>query len=241
MTWILLDGELIPLHRDLACTGASAEHKTIRDVAITTAVDIMSDLLVLSLPISILWKVRISVRQKIGLAFSLCLSCVMIIVAIVRVAGMVRGGGGSVDIVWVACWQHQECSIAIIMVSVSAFRSLFIPSPTNHLVQKHQGYSPSERRRKFLRRRPDPDLYDTHETGGLPQIPSATFTGTAIMVGEDGYSEERAGLDRQLRDHLPPSGDGFEEAILEPDYIQRVAQIWDKYQIGARRNREPCD
>ena len=177
----------------------------------------MSDLLVLSLPISILWKVRISVRQKIGLAFTLCLSCVMIIVAIVRVAGMVRGGGGSVDVVWVAFWQHQECSIAVLMISVSAFRSLFVPSPTDHPVQRHQGYSPSDRRRKFLRRRPDPDLYDTHETGGLPQIPSATFAGTAIVVGEGGHSEETADLGQQFHGHLPASGDDHSTVNITTD------------------------
>ena len=91
--------------------------------------DIMSDILILSLPITLLWKVRISLRQKIGLAFSLCLSGVMIIVTIVRIAGIKQGGSGSVDIVWLAFWQQPECSIAVLMLSVSAFRSLFVQIP----------------------------------------------------------------------------------------------------------------
>lgn len=178
--------------RWLACAGPSAQHRTIRDTAITTVMDIMSDLLVLSLPVIILWKVRISVRQKIGLAFSLCLSCVMVIVTIVRIAGMRRKGSGSVDIVWLAFWQQQECSIAVLMVSVSAFRSLFIPSPKTP-APRQQRDSPSEKGRRLLRRRPDPDLYDTHETNGLPQIPTATLTGMATLMGEDGQSGETAG------------------------------------------------
>ena len=167
--------------------------------------DIIGDLLVLSLPIIILWRVRISIRQKIGLAFSLCLSCVMVIVTIVRIAGMQHGGNGNVDIVWLAFWQQQECSIAILMVSISAFRPLFVPSPSKPPIHRQQRYSPSEKGRRLLRRRPDPDLYDTHETNGLPQIPSATLTGMASVTGEDPQFAGAADLDQRVRSHLSPS------------------------------------
>ena len=166
--------------------------------------DIMSDLLVLSLPVSILWKVRISIRQKVGLGFSLCLSCVMVIVTIVRIAGMRLRPSGSVDIVWLVFWQQQECSIAVLMMSVSAFRSLFIQNPTNHPVHRQQGHSPSEKRRRFLHRRPDPNLYAAHETNGLPQIPSATLTGMTRVVAEDGHAEDTAELDQHFDGHRPP-------------------------------------
>ena len=181
------------------------QHRTVRDTAITTAMDIMSDILVLSLPIILLWRVRISLRQKIGLAFSLCLSCVMIIVTIVRIAGMKQGGSGSVDIVWLVFWQQQECSIAVLMVSVSAFRSLFVQSPAQSPMLRHPRSSPSEKRRRFLRRRPDPDLYDTHETNGLPQIPSATLTGMATVIGARSRAEEAPYPDQQYHSHLQPS------------------------------------
>ena len=164
--------------------------------------DITSDFLVLSLPVSILWKVRISVRQKISLAFSLCLSGVMVLVTIVRIAGIKLRGTGSVDIVWLAFWLQQECSIAVLMLSVSAFRSLFIPSSARPPAPRHQGYSPSEKRRRFLHRRPHPDSYDTHETNGLPQIPNATLTGLTTAIEGNRQAEERADLDQQIdEDH----------------------------------------
>ena len=164
--------------------------------------DITSDLLVLSLPVSILWKVRISVRQKIGVAFSLCLSGAMILVTVVRIAGMKLRGSGNVDIVWLAFWLQQECSIAVLMLSVSAFRSLFVPSSARSPAPRHQGYSPSEKRRRFLHRRPHPDLYDTHETNGLPQIPGATLTGLTTVIEANRQAEERADLDQRFdRDH----------------------------------------
>ena len=164
----------------------------------------MSDILILSLPITLLWKVRISLRQKIGLAFSLCLSGVMIIVTIVRIAGIKQGGSGSVDIVWLAFWQQQECSIAVLMVSVSAFRSLFVQSPAQPPMRQARS-SPSEKRRRFLRRRPDPDLYDTHETNGLPQIPSATLTGITTVIGANRQPDEAPYPDQQYPSHLEPS------------------------------------
>ena len=210
-----LVGELTLLCRCLACAGPSAEHRTIRDTAITTAMDITSDFLVLSLPISILWKVRIGVRQKLGLAFSLCLSCVMVIVTIVRIAGIRQRGSGNVDIVWLLFWQQQECSIAVLMVSVSAFRSLFVQSSADPPMQRQQRYSPSEKRRRFLRRRPDPDLCHTHETNGLPQIPSATLTGMATVIEGGRESEETVELDQRFHRQIPPSDhDRFTEISI---------------------------
>ena len=167
--------------------------------------DIMGDVLVLSLPISILWKVRVSIRQKIGLACSLCLSCIMVIVTIVRIAGMRHGNSGNVDIVWLSFWQQQECSIAILMMSVSAFRPLFVPNTTRPHILRHQRSSPSERKKRFLRQRHDPDLYDTNETNVLPQIPSATLTGVASMIERNGQSTKTADLDQQFHSHLSPS------------------------------------
>lgn len=160
--------------------------------------DIMSDLLVLTVPVCILWRVRISVRQKIGLAFSLCLSCVMVIVTIVRIAGMRPRGTGSVDIVWLVFWQQQECSIAVLMVSISAFRSLFVPGPAKTPGPRQQQCSPSEKREGIVRRRLDPDLYDIYETNGLPQIPDATLTGLATVIGGDRRSQESADLGQRF-------------------------------------------
>ena len=165
----------------------------------------MSDILILFLPITLLWKVRISLRQKIGLACSLCLSGVMIIVTIVRIAGIKQRGSGSVDIVWLAFWQQQECSIAVLMVSLSAFRSLFVQSPAQPPMLRQPRSTPSEKRRRFLRRRPDPDLYDTHEANGLPQIPSATLTGMATVIGANRRTEEAPYPDQQYHSHLEPS------------------------------------
>lgn len=169
--------------------------------------DVTTDLLILSFPFIILWKVRIDARQKMGLAFSLCLPVVMVIVAIVRIAGM-RQDDGPVDIVWLAFWQQQESSIAIFMASVSAFRSLFVQSPAKTPAPRPTRESPSYRRRMFLRRRHERDLYDVEGTKGLPQIPGATLTSLSTTAGRNRHHDEKAGPSQQLQSSIPPSDHG---------------------------------
>ena len=169
--------------------------------------DITTDLLILSFPFILLWKVHINARQKIGLAFSLCLSGVMVMVAIVRIAGM-RPGGGPVDIVWLAFWQQQECSIAVLMVSVSAFRSLFVQSPAKIPAPRQNIESPGYRRRMFLRHRHDRDLYDIEESNGLPQIPDAKIKGLSTIAGRDKSHDEKAGLNQENQSSLSSSDRG---------------------------------
>lgn len=145
--------------------------------------DIVTDILVLSFPVFLLWKVRINFRQRLGLAVSLCLLVAMVIVAIVRIVGITLANG-TVDIVWLAFWEQQECSISVIMVSVSAFRSFFVVSATNHASPQRPRQSPTSWRRRLLHKRFFLDEYDVESTNGLPQIPSATLTGMRTLIRE---------------------------------------------------------
>lgn len=161
-----------------ACSGPSASYRTIRDTSITTVMDVVTDVLIVSFPITLLWKVRINMHQKLGLALFLCLSLVMVIVAIVRIAG-INLRGGNVDIVWLAFWMQQECSIAVIMVASSAFRSLLV---VNTVESPSPGYSPGSWKRRMLRRRPSPNRDDMESANGLPQVPRATLTGMRTVI-----------------------------------------------------------
>ena len=142
--------------------------------------DIVTDFLVLSFPVAHLWKVRINIYQKLVLGFTSCLSLVMVIVALVRMAG-IRADGGAVDIVWSCFWLQQECSIAVITVSVSAFRSLFVAN-TERSPQRRPKYSPSYWRQRLNRRRLHSDDQDVEGTNELPQIPTATLTGMRTVI-----------------------------------------------------------
>lgn len=107
------------------CSGADAGTRLVRVTSVTTVFDVLGDVAIASIPVTLLWRVRISLRQKIGLGLTLCLSLVMAIVAIIRISGS-RLPTGDADIVWVTFWQQQECNVAVIMISLTAFRSFFI-------------------------------------------------------------------------------------------------------------------
>ena len=109
------------------CSGRIPSERMVKVGITTTVFDVLSDIFIASIPICLLWRVRIATRQKVGLGLTLCLSLVMAIFALVRIAGM-RLHNGDVDIVWLAFWQQNECSIAVTMVSLISFRSFFIAS-----------------------------------------------------------------------------------------------------------------
>ncbi|KAL8667762.1 MAG: hypothetical protein Q9168_007184, partial [Polycauliona sp. 1 TL-2023] len=66
---------------------------------------------VITIPIALLWRVRISLRRKLILMFILGLSIFTIIVSIVRIAGGTNPDG-SVDAVWVVFWLQLEAAVA---------------------------------------------------------------------------------------------------------------------------------
>lgn len=166
-----------------ACWEPTANYKLLRDTGITTAMDITTDALVASIPLILLWRVRINLRQKIGLGILFSLSLVMAIIAIIRISGINLTSGVS-DVVWLAFWLQQECSIAVIMISISAFRSLFVVGASNKP-------APNDFSRPWYWKR----LYlkfagSDKDTGfGLPQIPRPTLTGMRSVIRDGGQFE----------------------------------------------------
>ena len=72
---------------------------------------------------------KIKTRQKLGIGAFLCLSIIMIVLAIVKISGLTtRQGplGLTFDLVWEVFWQQVEACVSIIMVSLTAFHSIFI-------------------------------------------------------------------------------------------------------------------
>ena len=93
---------------------------------------------VMTVPVILLWNVRISVRRKLALGGILCLSICTIITSIIRLAGG-TATNGELDQSWVIFWYDIEAAIAIIIVSVTAFRALFVA----HQAMKYR--SPGEK------------------------------------------------------------------------------------------------
>jgi len=94
-------------------------------LATTTALDIATDLLVIAIPLTLLYPVRLPLDRKLALGSMLCLSFFMMIIAIIRTALAPLPDNQVIDTSWLIFWEGIEATTAIIMVSLTAFRSLF--------------------------------------------------------------------------------------------------------------------
>lgn len=165
-----------------------------------SALNIISDILIVSIPTSLLWRVHVSVRQMIGLVTTLCLSTVMAIVSAIRIGGLFFLGS-VVDEVWSCFWLQQECSIAVIMVSITASRALFVSGQHHQDVESGShhwrryllkiGLDIHQRIQSFLGRRrgqdyalesPPSSEADMIIRSTYPRIPLATVTGVRTAI-----------------------------------------------------------
>ncbi|THV54438.1 hypothetical protein BGAL_0026g00090 [Botrytis galanthina] len=86
--------------------------------------DVLSDILIITIPIAILWNVRIRRRQKLALAGLFSLTMITMTFAIVRVA-VVSTASRLPDISWLYLWSAIEPPIAVIISCLASFRGLF--------------------------------------------------------------------------------------------------------------------
>ncbi|KAL9594312.1 MAG: hypothetical protein Q9219_007106 [cf. Caloplaca sp. 3 TL-2023] len=127
---------------------------------------------VLTIPVWLLWRVQIGRKQKLGLAGFLCLNICMIIMAIVRVSGIRYRG--VLDLTWTFMWQHIEACVAIAMLSLTAFRSVFVASKPNANNNRASPWAPSTRR--MIAKYKISGDGELQRLDDVP-IPSATITG----------------------------------------------------------------
>ncbi|KAK6340378.1 hypothetical protein TWF730_002138 [Orbilia blumenaviensis] len=93
-----------------------------------TATDIISDLLIMAIPLRLVRQLRMSVLQKLGLAFLFCLGFIVVILSLARTIRINAGGSGAYpqsDPRWVALWSIAEQTTAIIVCCLPAIRKLF--------------------------------------------------------------------------------------------------------------------
>ena len=140
---------------------------------------------VVSIPARILWQVKIKSRQKLGIGVFLSLSIFMTIIAFVRISGY--RAHGSYGYTWQAFWMEFEACVAVIMVSLTAFRSLFVTAESKASRSKFRPwYSSSVARLRKGRK----TSVSGHIMEGLPAVPRATTTGMrTFIVGPHRHSE----------------------------------------------------
>ena len=164
------------------------------------------------IPILLIWKVKIKRRQKLGLAAFLCLSICMIIIAIIRVSGLYYKD--TFDSTWIFMWQEVEACVAVTMLSLTAFRSIFVSGkvsvPNNNHVHP---WVPSTTRLRWGRKRAASS--NGQALNGLV-IPSATLTGLTGFIG----NRTNGAQSMNMTDTLTSSS--WPPAAANPDMIHSL-------------------
>ena len=91
--------------------------------ALQCVLDAVADLLILYMPLSLIQKIRVDMRQRIALSCSLSLTVGLIATTLVRPAGLLDE---KVHVVWPAFWTCVAGHIGVLLASLTTFRALFV-------------------------------------------------------------------------------------------------------------------
>lgn len=117
----------------------------------------------------------------------------MIIIAIIRISGSVIKS--NFDMVWVLFWHEMEGAVAIIMVSLTAFRSLLgIKALKAREKKKLESYWFSHRQ-QLLARHFKKTTQDESKSQQLPSVPSATLTGMRTFILGNGICDKSKAME----------------------------------------------
>lgn len=118
------------------CGGSSGLNFERITMKINCAMDVLTDAMVMSIPIAMLVKVRINMRQKLALAVIFSLVVITMVFAIVRVATL-DSLTERPEQTWMYMWSGIENTVAIIIVCLTSYRSIFTRQelPSHNLKQ----------------------------------------------------------------------------------------------------------
>lgn len=108
----------------------------------------------------------------------------MILIAIVRISGFLKNG--QIDPVWVLFWHQIEGAVAIIMVSMTAFRALLGIKALKAREERKRERSWFSHHRKLRARYFKKATQDEFKSEQLPSIPGATLTGMRTFINGNG-------------------------------------------------------
>ncbi|KAK5740537.1 hypothetical protein LTR17_004574 [Elasticomyces elasticus] len=106
------------------CQAPENVNRSLISLRFSTAVDIITDIMIIALPIFIVARVQISALQKIALICVLGLGVIIIGFAVARII-VTDAQGVHPEISWLALWSSIESSVAVIVCCLASFKALF--------------------------------------------------------------------------------------------------------------------
>lgn len=171
---------------------------------------ITNDCVVLVIPVVLLWKIRINWMQKVGLAFTLCLTVIMVIITITRISGL--KWKDKLDMVWENFFFVIAAEIGLTLVAVTAFRALYVSKAKNRKIQNTiTTFNWYNRGKSFIvdivsratgrsASEGSGDLEMNKGNDGFlgNDIPNATMTGMKTFIDGNGKTGVYATMDEEL-------------------------------------------
>lgn len=170
----------------------------------------------MSIPILVLRQAKMKTRQKAAVGSFLCLSLVMIALAIARASKM--RGIIATDIPYELFLQYLEAAVAILMGSLTAYRTFFVTQRERTKYQERMK-KPSYSFKHFPFRRRAHDEVTRDEEGGLPEVPGATMTGMRTFIRRNNRTATQGTMDS----HSPQTNLGSESEMDDPQLDQCVS------------------
>lgn len=125
-------------------------------ISYSTAVDVLTDLMIMALPIGLLPSLQVNRQQKIGLAGIFCVGFIVIAAALLRLSQIV--GQARSDPVGLAVWGLVESSISVVVGTLPALKTFFGRALDRTL---NRGSAPLSSERAHRRRHTGmDDIYD---------------------------------------------------------------------------------
>ncbi|KAK8093352.1 hypothetical protein PG997_000037 [Apiospora hydei] len=155
-------------------------HVKFQDITfyVNMGLDVLTDLLILTIPFRMLWEVRIPRHKKALLLGVFSLTILIMVVAIIRVTVVKRFGlhlGEQIaSIEWLNLWSFVEVGAAIAVACTGSFRQLFV------YAKKQQARETNACLRSFVRgldfyqrpSRSDVSRYQYRPAGQIPRYPA---------------------------------------------------------------------
>lgn len=135
--------------------------------------------------------------QKLALACSLCLTVAMIVLTIIRIAGIDLHN--HFDTIWVTFWQFLAAEIGLILAAMTAFRSLYVSRTKERRLRSPEDGSLWSSRNFLYRRFGTWGLRSTGHTSSEADaidvnIPGGTITGVRTFIKGPGKTKDRNSL-----------------------------------------------
>ena len=159
--------------------------------------------MVISIPIIVLRKASFGIRQKLSIAFVLCLSLFMIIISLIR--GISLKAYGAQDQSWNLFWIQLEASISVIAACPAACRTFFLSTHSQMNDSPHENIHQPRNSVRQPWKRTKPNLPSIHVR--------ATIQGMSTIIRDCGNTQLRS-----LNDHE----DAPARHIDHDDYLYSV-------------------